>query len=142
MRSAGAGDIRSESIGGLRFHFTLDRTFALDQGGAVLADAEPFLQAADQITVVTVDAQFDGYGEGPGRDICTYLAHKGFSVELRNVDGMGRQAEVALMNEARALDADLIVMGGYGHSRLREFVFGGVTRAMSRSATTPVLMSH
>jgi nucleotide-binding universal stress UspA family protein len=46
------------------------------------------------------------------------------------------------MDEARALEADLMVMGGYGHSRLREFVFGGVTRALSRSATMPVLMSH
>jgi nucleotide-binding universal stress UspA family protein len=112
------------------------------EAARALADAEPFLREADQITVVTVDAQFDGYGEGPGRDICTYLAHKGFSVELRNVDGMGRPAELALMDEARALEADLMVMGGYGHSRLREFVFGGVTRALSRSATMPVLMSH
>lgn len=112
------------------------------EAARALADAEPILREADEITVVTVDAQFDGYGEGPGRDICTYLAHKGFSVELRNIDGMGRAAEVALINEARALEADLIVMGGYGHSRLREFVFGGVTRALSRSAAIPVLMSH
>lgn len=112
------------------------------EAARALADAEPFLREADQITVVTVDAQPDGYGEGPGRDICTYLAHKGFSVELRNIDGMGRPAEVGLMNEARALEADLIVMGGYGHSRLREFVFGGVTRALSRNPTIPVLMSH
>jgi nucleotide-binding universal stress UspA family protein len=112
------------------------------EAARALADAEPFLREADQITVVTVDAQPDGYGEGPGRDICTYLAHKGLSVELRNIDGMGRPAEVGLMNEARALEADLIVMGGYGHSRLREFVFGGVTRALSRSAKLPVLMSH
>ena len=112
------------------------------EAARALADAEPFLRDANQITVVTVDAQPDGYGEGPGRDICTYLAHKGFSVELRNIDGMGRPAEVGIMNEARALEADLIVMGGYGHSRLREFVFGGVTRALSRSAAMPVLMSH
>jgi nucleotide-binding universal stress UspA family protein len=112
------------------------------EAARALADAEPFLRGADQVTVVTVDAQFDGYGEGPGRDICTYLAHKGLNVELRNIDGMGRPAEVALMDEARALEADLMVMGGYGHSRLREFVFGGVTRALSRSATMPVLMSH
>jgi nucleotide-binding universal stress UspA family protein len=112
------------------------------EAARALADAEPFLREADQITVVTVDANPDGYGQGPGRDISTYLAHKGFKVELRNVDGLGQPAEVALIKEARALEADLIVMGGYGHSRLREFVFGGVTRALSRSATIPVLMSH
>jgi nucleotide-binding universal stress UspA family protein len=112
------------------------------EAARALADSEPFLREADQITVVTVDAQPGSYGEGPGRDICTYLAHKGLNVELRNIDGMGRPAEVALVNEARALEADLIVMGGYGHSRLRELVSGGVTRALSRSVTIPVLMSH
>jgi nucleotide-binding universal stress UspA family protein len=55
---------------------------------------------------------------------------------------MGHSAEAALLSEARALDADLIVMGGYGHSRLREFVFGGVTRALSRTSPIPVLLSH
>lgn len=112
------------------------------EAARALADAEPFLREADEITVVTVDAHPNGYGEAPGRDISTYLAHKGFNVELRNVDGMGQPAEVGLVNEARALEADLIVMGGYGHSRLREFVFGGVTRALSRNAAIPVLMSH
>jgi nucleotide-binding universal stress UspA family protein len=112
------------------------------EAARALADAETFLREADQITVVTVDAQLDGYGAGPGRDICTHLARKGLSVELRNIDGMGRPAEMGLLNEARALEADLIVMGGYGHSRLREFVFGGVTRAISRNAPIPVLMSH
>lgn len=112
------------------------------EAARALTDAEPFLREADQVTVVTVDAHPDGYGEGPGRDISTYLAHKGLNVELRNIDGLGQPAEVALLREARALDADLIVMGGYGHSRLREFVFGGVTRALSRKATIPVLMSH
>jgi len=112
------------------------------EAARALTDAEPFLREADQVTVVTVDAHPDGYGEGPGRDISTYLAHKGLNVELRNIDGLGQPAEVALIKEARALEADLIVMGGYGHSRLREFVFGGVTRALSRKATIPVLMSH
>jgi nucleotide-binding universal stress UspA family protein len=112
------------------------------EAARALADAEPFLREADQITVVTVDATPDGYGQGPGRDISAYLAHKGFNVELRNVDGLGQPAELALIKEARALEADLIVMGGYGHSRLREFIFGGVTRALSRNATIPVLMSH
>jgi nucleotide-binding universal stress UspA family protein len=112
------------------------------EAARALADAEPFLREAGQITVVTVDATPDGYGEGPGRGISTYLAHKGFNVELRNADGLGQPAEVALIKEARALGADLIVMGGYGHSRLREFVFGGVTRALSRDITIPVLMSH
>lgn len=112
------------------------------EAARALSDAEPFLRQAEQIAVITVDAAPNGFGEGPGRDICTHLAHKGIRVELRNVDGLGRPAEEAILSEARALDADLIVMGGYGHSRLREFLFGGVTRALSRSAKIPVLMSH
>lgn len=112
------------------------------EAARALADAEPFLSGSDQVTVVTVDAQPDGYGDGPGRDICTHLAHKGFNVELRNITGMGRTPEVELLKEAQHIRADLLVMGGYGHSRLREFVFGGVTRAISRECPIPVLMSH
>jgi nucleotide-binding universal stress UspA family protein len=47
-----------------------------------------------------------------------------------------------LLSHAADVGADFIVMGGYGHSRLREFVLGGVTRSMLRTMTTPVLMSH
>jgi nucleotide-binding universal stress UspA family protein len=112
------------------------------EAARAVADAAPFLSEADQVTVVTIDAKPEGQGSGAGHDISTNLARKGVSVELRNIDGMGQGAEVALMDEARALEADLIVMGGYGHSRLREFVFGGVTRALSRTPPIPVLLSH
>lgn len=112
------------------------------EAARAIADAEPFLAAADQVTLITVDAQLDSYGQAPGRDICEHLVRKGVKAELRNVDGAGKPAETALLNEARALEADLIVMGGYGHSRFREFVFGGVTRSLSRSSPIPVLMSH
>jgi nucleotide-binding universal stress UspA family protein len=112
------------------------------EAARAVADAAPFLSEADQVTVVTVDARPESQGAGAGRDICTNLARKGVAVELRNIDGMGQGAETALLDEARALEADLIVMGGYGHSRLREFVFGGVTRALSRTPPIPVLLSH
>jgi nucleotide-binding universal stress UspA family protein len=108
------------------------------EAARALADAAPFLADADQVTVVTVDAE----NEGDGRDIARHLAHKGLKVELRNLDGMGRPAEAALLDEARTLSADLLVMGGYGQSRLRQFVFGGVTRAVTRDCPLPVLMSH
>lgn len=112
------------------------------EAARAIADAAAFLDEADRVTVVTVDAAADADGAAAGRDICANLARKGVAVELRNVDGMGQPAETALINEARALEADLIVMGGYGHSRLREFVFGGVTRALSRTSPIPVLLSH
>ena len=112
------------------------------EAARAIADAMPFLTSAKTVTVLTVDAAPGAYGQGPGRDIATHLAREGVRVEVRNLDGMGRSAEVALIEEARALEADLIVMGGYGHGRLTEFVFGGVTRAVSRTSPIPVLMSH
>lgn len=112
------------------------------EAARAVADASSFLDEAEQVTVITVDAQAEEGGRAAGRDIAANLARKGVAVELRNVDGMGEPAETALLNEASALEADLIVMGAYGHSRLREFVFGGVTRALSRKSPIPVLLSH
>lgn len=112
------------------------------EAARALADAAPFLAEAEQVIVATVDAPAEGEGARPGQAITTHLARKGVKVELRNIDGMGRTAEAALTDEAKAAGADLLVMGGYGHSRLREFVFGGVTRAVSRGCPIPVLMSH
>ena len=54
----------------------------------------------------------------------------------------GRAASVAILEEATALNADLLVMGGYAHSRLRELVFGGATRELLRATTIPILMAH
>lgn len=112
------------------------------ESARALADAAPFLHEAEEVVVVTVDAKPNGYGAGPGRDISRHLARRGLDVELRNVDGQGRPAEEALVAEARHIDADLVVMGGYGQSRLREFVFGGVTRALTRTSPIPLFLSH
>lgn len=113
------------------------------EAARAVADAAPFLEEAESIHVVTIDAQpaFEGAAE-PGVEIAAHLARHNLKVELRHVDGLGRSAETALVEEARAIGADLIVMGGFGHSRLRQFVFGGVTRALSRSAPLPLFMSH
>jgi nucleotide-binding universal stress UspA family protein len=112
------------------------------EAARAVADAMPFITTAKKVTVLTVDAKPDGYGQGPGRDIATHLARYGARVDVRNADGLGRFAEDAILEEAQALKADLVVMGGYGHGRLTEFVFGGVTRALSRTSPLPVFMSH
>ena len=107
-------------------------------------DASPFLAGADRVVVVTVDArpELAGHGEAPGFDIATHLARRGVNVELRNIDSRGRSDADVLGSEAEAVGADLIVMGGYGRSRMREFVFGGVTRRMLEAAVRPLFMSH
>lgn len=113
------------------------------EAARALADAAPFLEGADEVAVVTVDAKPPfGASSPPGVDIAAHLARRGVDVDLRNVDGLGRTVEDALIDEARAIDADLIVMGGYGHSRLRQFVFGGVTRALTERSPLPLFLSH
>jgi nucleotide-binding universal stress UspA family protein len=114
------------------------------EAARALADAGPLLDAADQITLLTIDAKpgYEGVGPAPGADIAAHLARRGLRVELRNLDGLGRSEIDTLIAGARAVDADLIVMGGYGRPRLSEMVFGGMTRAMAMKSPLPVLMSH
>lgn len=114
------------------------------EAARAIADATPFLESAEKVVVVTVDAKpsADGCGEAPGVDITAHLARKGVTAELCNVDGLGRPDGEALLAEARAREADLIVIGGYGRPRLSEWIFGGVTRAILERAHVPVLISH
>jgi len=93
---------------------------------------------------VTVDAKpkMFGHGDQPGANIAAHLSRRGLPAEVRNVDSMGRSAALAILEEAGALQADLVVMGGYAHSRLRELVFGGATRELLRAAAVPLLMAH
>ncbi len=109
-----------------------------------LAEAGTILGKAEKVTVVTVDAKpkMFGHGEQPGANIAAHLARSGVPAEVRNVDGMGRSPATAILEEAKALDADLVVMGGYAHSRLRDLVFGGATRELLRAANVPLLLAH
>ena len=114
------------------------------ESARAVGDAIGLLEAADKVTLVTVDAAPATFGSGdaPGVDIAAHLAHRGVKVELRNVDGMGRDAGACLLDTARAVDADLIVLGGYGHTRMREFVFGGVTKRLLETSEFPLFLSH
>jgi nucleotide-binding universal stress UspA family protein len=107
-----------------------------------IADAMPLLERAGQVEVVIVTNEPGKKDEIPGADMGQHLARHGLKVDInRIVDGDIDVAD-ALLSHAADSSADFIVMGGYGHSRLREFVLGGVTRAILRSMTAPVLMSH
>jgi len=109
-----------------------------------LSEADDILEFAEAVTVVTVDAKpkMFGHGDQPGANIAAHLSRRGLPAEVRNVDSMGRSASLAILEEANALGADLVVMGGYAHSRLRELVFGGATRELLRTANVPLLMAH
>jgi nucleotide-binding universal stress UspA family protein len=80
-------------------------------------------------------------GHEPGADIARHLDRHGVRVEIRHVTGWSDPAE-ALLNETQKAAADLIVMGGYGHSRFREWILGGMTRDVLSLANVPVLLAH
>ena len=107
-----------------------------------VADAMPFLVKAKMVDVVTIVGEKGKSDEIPGADIAEHLARCGLKVELRRE--LFGDIEVAnnLLSLASDLSADFLVMGGYGHSRLREFILGGATRGILSSMTVPTLMSH
>lgn len=109
-----------------------------------LSDATALIDGADMVTVVTVDAKPKAFGHGdqPGANIAAHLSRRGAKVEVCNIAAGGRPLSEALMGQAVAANADLVVMGGYGHARLQEFLFGGATRDTLDTATLPILMSR
>jgi nucleotide-binding universal stress UspA family protein len=76
------------------------------------------------------------------RDITRQLAWSGIPAEAKLINPSGRAPQELLADAAKACGADLVVMGAYGHSRLREVLFGGCTQAFIRDADRPVLLMH
>ena len=109
-----------------------------------LTDALPMLRRANQVDIVTVNADrmADGHGDSPGTDIALYLARHGVKANVIATSAGGADVGEWLLSRAADLGSDMIVMGAYGHSRLRELVLGGATRTVLDSMTVPVLMSH
>lgn len=109
-----------------------------------LSEADDLLETAEAVTVVTVDAKpkMFGHGDQPGANIAGHLKRRGLPAEVKNIDSNGRSGALAILEEANTLNADLLVMGGYAHSRLRELVFGGATRDLLRATNIPLLMAH
>lgn len=112
------------------------------EAARALADAAPFLRRAAEITIVTVtdDKHFDN--RLPASHLVDALARGGVAAQLVEASrGSARVGDV-LLGSARVRSADLLVMGGYGHSRFRELVLGGATREILPAARLPVLLSH
>jgi nucleotide-binding universal stress UspA family protein len=107
-----------------------------------IADASPFLERSKSIDVVTVSKSQGARNELPGFDIAHHLARHKLKVDLKRIVSRDVDVPSVLLSHAADTAADLVVMGGYGHSRLREFVLGGATRGLLESMTVPVLMSH
>ncbi|ADZ71921.1 universal stress protein [Polymorphum gilvum] len=103
--------------------------------------ALPVLALADKVTVLIVNKGQKMAGE-PGADMATYLARHGLKVTVDVVTNPQTGIADTLLNYVSDNGNDLVVMGGYGHSRVREFLFGGATREILASMTVPVLMAH
>ena len=123
----------------------LDRTLICWDGSRTAAraigDAMPFLVRTKSIDVLSVMKSETARNELPGADIAHHLARHNLKVDFKRIvanEDIGN----TILSAAADLDSDMIVMGGYGHSRLREFVLGGATRAILNTMTVPVLMSH
>jgi nucleotide-binding universal stress UspA family protein len=107
-----------------------------------IADAMPFLKRAKAIEIIVVTGERDKSGEITGTNMRRHLARHGIEVVIKHITGAGADVQNAILSHAAGSGTDFIVLGGYGHSRLREFILGGVTRSILRSMTVPVLMSH
>ena len=124
----------------------LDNVMVCWDGGRTaaraIADAMPFLARAKAVEVISVTGEPGKDGEVAGADIAHHLARHGVKVEVERLVAGEIDVANTILSYAADTGTDFIVMGGYGHSRLREVVLGGVTREMLKSMTVPVLMSH
>ena len=107
-----------------------------------VADSLPLLGKAKQVEIVIVATGRPKSDEIPGADLGQHLARHGLKVDVKRITSPDIDVPSTILSYAADSSADLIVMGGYGHSRLREFVLGGATRGLLESMTVPPLMSH
>ncbi|MEX0852276.1 MAG: universal stress protein [Bauldia sp.] len=104
--------------------------------------ALPLLQFADEVIVVIVAEAQKWKNGAPGADIGVHLARHGLKVEVKRVDNAIGDVAACLLNFAADEAGDWMVMGAYGHSRMRELLLGGATRGVLASMTLPILMAH
>ncbi len=123
----------------------LDRVMVAWDGSRTAARAVhaalPLLTLAKKISVVMIEKAGSNPGQ-PGAELATWLARHGLDVELTQVEAPDISVADALLDHAADKSFDLLVMGGYGHSRVREFLLGGATRGILATMTIPVLMAH
>jgi nucleotide-binding universal stress UspA family protein len=107
-------------------------------------DALPILTRAQAVNVVAVNPREKpfGHGEQPGADIAVHLARHGIKVEVQRIESRDVDVANIILSHVADQSSDLLVMGAYGHSRLRELVLGGVTRTILHDMTVPVFMAH
>ena len=112
------------------------------EASRAVREALDLLVGAEDVRLALVDPIAGDQGEEPGADAAAYLARHGVKVTVDRLSSEGRSVADTLRRHAVDRSAELLVMGGYGHSRLRERIFGGVTKAMLDEPLLPILMAR
>ncbi len=105
-------------------------------------DALPFLTAAQAVTVISVNEEHRDVDERSSNELVSHLARRGIKARVERLTANRGNEHRTILSIAADTNIGLLVMGGFGHSRLQERILGGVTRGMFDSMTVPVLMSH
>ena len=112
------------------------------ESARAMFDALPLLQDAENVHILEIKGRGDERGLAPDTSIAAALARHGIKPSIRTSIAPDISVGDEILSRLSDLDADLLVMGAYGHSRMRELVFGGVTRHIARHMTVPTLLSH
>ncbi len=107
-----------------------------------VADSIPLLERARHVRIVTVMGEKPIDPKRSAEELAKNLSRHGLEVELDKVESRGRTVGEAIEAHAKSCDAEMLVMGAYGHSRLREFILGGATRSLLAKPPLPILFSH
>jgi len=107
-------------------------------------DALPLMEGMDEVIVLVVNADKkpSSKGKDAGEELVAHLNRHGLNARLEHVQSMGVDVAIIVLNALADLGADILIMGGYGNSRIHEMFLGGVTRTLMRDMTIPVFMSH
>jgi nucleotide-binding universal stress UspA family protein len=124
----------------------LDRVMVCWDGGRpaarAIGDALPLLVRSKAVELVIFSGERGKQDEIPGADMGRHLARHGLKVTVNRMPLGDMDVGDAILSHAADSNADVMVMGGYGHSRLRQFILGGATRTVLQSMTLPILLSH
>lgn len=126
--------------GGKRFDATAPIVIgwnASEEAARAVREALPLLRMASSVTLVSIGEEDELY---PQTDASTYLSHHGIKSDLQSYPASAGTADAVLTDVAKAQGAGAVLIGAYGHSRLRETLLGGVTRRLVTSSTVPVLL--